>query len=123
MRSEAVQGVAPQNDYTVARVNQELANRSAVGAILVSRDGESSDDYNRSYALDGRWGFITREGEWHISPQFEHAHHFSEGLAAVAVADRLGLVGPIFPVSCLMSVASPRRPSGRIGSTATEPPK
>lgn len=62
MRSESVEGIAPQNDYTVARVSQELPNRSSVGAIFVNREGAGSslaaddDDYNRTFAVDGRWG-------------------------------------------------------------------
>jgi len=62
MRSEAVGGLAPQNDFSVARVRQEFKNRSSVGALLVSREGDGSingdadSDYNRTYALDGKWG-------------------------------------------------------------------
>jgi hypothetical protein len=62
MGTEAVDGVAPANDFAVLRVNQELANRSSIGAIFVSRDGDGSfllpsdQDYNRTYAIDGRWG-------------------------------------------------------------------
>ena len=62
MSTEAVDGVAPGNDFTVARVNQELPNRSSVGAIYVGRDGDGSyltprdDDHNRTYGVDGRWG-------------------------------------------------------------------
>ena len=62
MADEGLSGVAAQNDYVVARVNQELPNRSSVGAIIVSRDGDGSingspsDDQNQTYAVDGRWG-------------------------------------------------------------------
>lgn len=62
MGTEAVDGIAPGNDFAVARVSQELPNRSSIGAIVVSRDGDgshilpSSQDYNRTYAVDGRWG-------------------------------------------------------------------
>lgn len=56
MRSEAVDGVAPQNDYSVARISQELPSRSSVGAIVVQREGEGSDDVNRTFGVDGRWG-------------------------------------------------------------------
>ena len=62
MSSEDVAGVAPGNDYTVARVNQELPNRSAIGALFVDRDGDGTllgngpDDQNQTYAVDGRWG-------------------------------------------------------------------
>ena len=62
MADEGVPGVAAQNDYVVARVNQELPNRSSIGAIIVSRDGDgsitgnASTDENQTYAVDGRWG-------------------------------------------------------------------
>jgi len=56
MGTEAVAGFAPANDFAVARISQELPNRSAIGAILVSRDGDGSQDSNRTYAIDGRWG-------------------------------------------------------------------
>jgi len=62
MGTEAVAGLAPANDFAVARISQELANRSSIGAIVVSRDGDgshllpSSEDYNRTYAIDGRLG-------------------------------------------------------------------
>ena len=50
----------PSNNYTVARVRQDLPNRSNVGAMVVNRraTGELADagDVNRSYAVDGRWG-------------------------------------------------------------------
>ena len=62
MRSEAVRGVAPENDYTVARVSREFGNRSNIGVIIVNREGDGSvigdddDDYNRTYGIDGQWG-------------------------------------------------------------------
>ena len=62
MRSEGIPGVAAANDYTVARINQELGNRSTVGFMYVGRDGDGTvngvnkEDYNRTYAVDGRWG-------------------------------------------------------------------
>jgi len=50
----------PANNYTVARVRQDLPNRSNVGAIVVNRNATGAfagpDDVNRSYAVDGRWG-------------------------------------------------------------------
>ena len=55
-------GVAgtPRQNFTVGRVRQDLPNRSNIGAIFVNRQasGELAGDrdYNRTYALDGRWG-------------------------------------------------------------------
>ena len=62
MADEGIAGIAPQNDYAVARVNHELPNRSSIGGLFVSRDGDgsisgnASTDKNRTYAVDGRWG-------------------------------------------------------------------
>jgi len=62
MVDEGLAGVAAQNDFVVARINQELPNRSSIGAIIVSRDGDGSingsrsDDQNQTYAIDGTWG-------------------------------------------------------------------
>ena len=62
MGSEAVGGVAPGNRFGVVRINQELRNRSAIGAMIVTRQGDGSyltpkdQDENQTYAIDGRWG-------------------------------------------------------------------
>ncbi|MDJ0656584.1 MAG: DUF5916 domain-containing protein [Xanthomonadales bacterium] len=62
MSSEAVLGAAPGNGFLVARVNQELPNRSSVGALITRRDGDGSFelsenlDQGDTFALDGRWG-------------------------------------------------------------------
>jgi hypothetical protein len=57
MSSEDVPGLAASNDFSVARVNQELPNRSAVGGLFVERSGSNGpNDENQTYALDGRWG-------------------------------------------------------------------
>lgn len=51
---------SPQQNFTVARVRQDLSNRSNVGAIVVNRqaagDLSTDADYNRTFAVDGRWG-------------------------------------------------------------------
>ena len=47
-----------QNNFTVARINQQLAQRSSLGAIFINREGlgGKDKDYNRTYAVDGKWG-------------------------------------------------------------------
>ncbi|MCP3961801.1 MAG: carbohydrate binding family 9 domain-containing protein [bacterium] len=66
MRSQELAGVAPENDFTVARLNRELPNRSSIGAIFTHRSGDGSlgidDDRSSTYGLDGRWG-IGRYGQ------------------------------------------------------------
>ena len=65
MGSESVEGLTSANNYTVARINQELANRSSIGFLYVDRNGDGSllgnggDDENQTYAVDGRLGLGT----------------------------------------------------------------
>ena len=62
MRTEGIDGSLPGNDFSVARVSQNLPNRSNIGFMVVERDGDGTllgdrnQDYNRTYAVDGRWG-------------------------------------------------------------------
>ena len=52
--------LTPYNNYSMVRVSRELPNRSSLGAIVVNRDamgsGSASDDWNRTFGLDGRLG-------------------------------------------------------------------
>ncbi len=60
MRAEEADGVAPRNDFAVARFTRDLPNRSSIGAIFVTRNGAEdlagADDTNRTFGVDGRWG-------------------------------------------------------------------
>jgi hypothetical protein len=66
MQTRSLEGVAPANNFAVARVSRELENRSRIGAIFVNRQGTGElaapDDYNRTLGADGRWG-IGRYGK------------------------------------------------------------
>jgi hypothetical protein len=59
IQTDDLPGRAATN-FAVARVNHELPNRSAIGAIFVNRqdtgDLAADEAFNRSYAVDGRWG-------------------------------------------------------------------
>ena len=61
MQTESVGDTTPANNFTVARVRQDLPNRSGVGGLFVNRQATGSlageDNYNRTYAVDGRLGF------------------------------------------------------------------
>ncbi len=50
-------GIERQN-FSVARASYEFAQRSAVGGLFINRQGmgETPDDWNRTFALDGKWG-------------------------------------------------------------------
>ena len=60
MQTDAVGGVSPGNNFTVARVYRDLPNSSQIGGLFVNRqatgDLAGTDDYNRTYAVDGRVG-------------------------------------------------------------------
>ncbi len=45
-----------ENNFTVARVNHEFKGRSALGAVLINKEGLQSDDFNRTMAIDGKLG-------------------------------------------------------------------
>ncbi|MFQ5568922.1 MAG: DUF5916 domain-containing protein [Rhodothermales bacterium] len=66
MQTEAVGGVAPANNFTVARVRKELPNRSALGVLFTNRLGTGDDapdeDHGQTVAVDGRLG-IGRYGQ------------------------------------------------------------
>ncbi|MDH3270208.1 MAG: carbohydrate binding family 9 domain-containing protein [Gemmatimonadota bacterium] len=46
----------PQNQYSVARVAKELPNRSRLGAAFLRRASDTTNDWSRTYAVDGQLG-------------------------------------------------------------------
>lgn len=49
-----------KNNFTVARINHDFAqSRSSIGGIFINRSGlgNTENDYNRVFAIDGKWGF------------------------------------------------------------------
>ena len=61
MQTEKLGGVAPANNFTVARVRRELPNRSYLGGLFVNRSATDDvlpeEDNNQTFAVDGRWGY------------------------------------------------------------------
>ena len=53
-------GNTPQNNFTAARVNKDLRNRSSLGAMFVNREGIGDTfggaGYNRTFGVDGKLG-------------------------------------------------------------------
>ena len=61
MQTEAAPGFGvPGNNFAVLRLSRELPNRSAIGGIVVNRQGvgtlAAADDHNRTFAVDGKLG-------------------------------------------------------------------
>ncbi len=48
-----------KNNFTVARISHQFKQRSYIGAMVTSREGIGAEenDYNRTFTIDGRWGF------------------------------------------------------------------
>ena len=67
MQTESVGGVAPGNNFSVARIRKDLPNRTAIGVLVTNRistgdelPGQAED--NQTLAVDGRLG-IGRYGQ------------------------------------------------------------
>ncbi len=60
MQTRSVDGITSANNFAVARVFREMKNRSGLGVIFANRQATGAealpDDWNRTLALDGRWG-------------------------------------------------------------------
>jgi hypothetical protein len=57
IQTRELEQVAVPTNFSVARVLKELPNRSRIGALVVGRfNTDNTDDYNLTYALDGRLG-------------------------------------------------------------------
>lgn len=67
MQTRSVDGAAPANNYSVARLSRELPNRSSIGVIGVNRQATTqfggSGSYNRTYGADANIG-LGRFGNW-----------------------------------------------------------
>ena len=65
MQTGAKAGIAPANNFSVARVSRDFRNRSSLGGIFVNRTATDSfagrQGFNRTAAVDGRLG-VGRNG-------------------------------------------------------------
>jgi hypothetical protein len=85
MKTRKVTGVAPANDFTVARLKRQLPNRSSVGLIAVNRQSLTHFDrkrtFNRAFGADAEVG-IGHYTNW----QNYYARTQSPGLTRAAHA-------------------------------------
>lgn len=62
MQTKVLAGIAPGNNFGVARLSREMPNRSGFGALFINRQSTGDlvvsgvRDHNRTYAIDGRKG-------------------------------------------------------------------
>jgi hypothetical protein len=62
MQTKSIDEVTESTNYSVARVERQLKNRSAMGVMFVNREGSDNllsnidNSYNRLIAVDGKLG-------------------------------------------------------------------
>ncbi|SEL49982.1 WG repeat-containing protein [Halomonas daqiaonensis] len=79
----------------------QVGNDTASSGTLVAGDGPfpcgrepTEADEASLYPMpkDGKWGYVDRSGDWHIAPQWDQAHAFHEGRAAVGGMQDWGII-------------------------------
>jgi hypothetical protein len=84
MQTRSVDGLAPANNYTVARVSRELPNRSSIGLMGVNRQATTRLDgapaFNRTFGVDaniglGQFGNLFNYAAKTSSPHLEGSDH------------------------------------------------
>lgn len=48
--------------------------------------------FTNNKVIGGKWGFVNRNGEIVINPEYDYVFNFSEGIAAVKVGDKYGFI-------------------------------
>jgi hypothetical protein len=58
------------------------------------RRSGSLPDAPRLFPLiqDGKWGYVDSTGKWIVVPQYDYAHEFADGMAAVKIGEQWGYV-------------------------------
>ena len=54
--TDELEGLQPENHYSVVRLAKELPNRSRIGGAFMRRASDETNDWNRTYAIDGQVG-------------------------------------------------------------------
>ena len=60
--------------------------------VEVQTDASSSDGLTPKRSTNGQWGYVDRNQAYVITPQFESAKRFSEGLAPVELHKKFGFI-------------------------------
>jgi hypothetical protein len=93
MRASFPLGLITLVAYTHREVDANAGSATPTGeAVAVDLAAAPSDSALLSVMKEGRIGFINRQGEIIIQPQFENAREFSDGMAAISVNEKWGFI-------------------------------
>ena len=112
MQTREVEGVTESNNFSVARVEQELKNRSAIGVMFVNREGINdlstgiNNTYNRLFAIDGKIGigadgevntYFARSFSPHLSgDEYAYDFSFSQNIGALLLTGQYAYLAENF---------------------------
>lgn len=89
-------GIVCRNDRVFAKQNGYYYLFDSKGNKVVKTKFDDArlfaDDGYAAVCVDGKWGFVDKDGKQMIKPQFNEAHSFSNGLAAVRFTNGWGYV-------------------------------
>ena len=89
-------GIVCRNDRVFAKQNGYYYLFDSKGNKVVKTKFDDArlfaDDGYAAVCVDGKWGFVDKDGKQVIKPQFNEAHSFSNGLAAVRFSNGWGYV-------------------------------
>jgi len=68
----------------------------------------------------GLWGYIDRQGQWVIAPQFDAAYSFSDGLAGVNLGGKRGFLAPDGSFAVAPQFVDFTRAGGGVAAVKTE---
>lgn len=75
---------------------QKLAIVEGVSFLGLIYDGLAKANYGGTFTTDkvigGKWGFVDRKGKIAITPMFDYAFNFSDGIATVKMGDKYGFI-------------------------------
>lgn len=78
---------------------QKLTIVEGVSFLGLMYDGLAKANYGGTFTTDkvigGKWGFVDRKGKIAITPMFDYAFNFSDGIAAVRSGDKYGFIDTV----------------------------
>lgn len=75
-----------------SEAEQATSQGSTTGSLPCGQEVAAQGEALYPMPREGKWGYVNRQGEWIIAPQWDQAEDFSEGRAAVGSWQRWGII-------------------------------